>query len=61
MTYPQNPRFQDRPTRRLLTPEQQLLAEALHARAESLRAGAEDGLSFREAVDLAAVQMGMAR
>jgi hypothetical protein len=42
-----------------LTPEQQELAEDLHVRALSLRAASEDGLSIREAVALAAVQLGI--
>lgn len=42
-----------------LTPEQQALAEDLHVRALSLRAASEEGLSIREAVALAAVQLGM--
>lgn len=42
-----------------LTPEQQALAEDLHVRALALRAASEDGLSIREAVDLAAFQLGM--
>jgi hypothetical protein len=55
----------DRPSRkprgrlRDLTPEQQALAEDLHVRALALRAASEDGLSIREAVALAAVQLGM--
>lgn len=61
MDHPQNPRFQNRPSRRELTPEQRHLADALHARAERLRASSEHGLSIREAVELAAVQMGVAR
>ena len=46
--------------RRLLTPEEQHLAEQIHRRAERLRAGSEDGLSIRQAVELAAIQMGVA-
>lgn len=42
-----------------LTPEQQALAEDLHVRALALRAASEDGLSIREAVALAAVQLGL--
>lgn len=42
-----------------MTPEQQALAEDLHVRALSLRAASEDGLSIREAVALAAVQLGL--
>lgn len=42
---------------RSLTPEQQALAEDLHMRALALRAASEDGLSIREAVELAAVQL----
>lgn len=46
-----------------LTPEQQLLADELHTRAQQLREGAaaDGGLSIREAIDLAAVQMGLGR
>jgi hypothetical protein len=43
-----------------LTPEQQSLAEDLHVRALALRAASEDGISIREAVALAAVQLGLA-
>ncbi|MDI5965789.1 hypothetical protein [Streptantibioticus silvisoli] len=43
----------------MLTAEQQVLADELHARAEALRAGSEEGLSIREAVELAAVQLGL--
>lgn len=42
-----------------LTPEQQALADDLHVRALALRAASEDGLSIREAVALAAVQLGL--
>jgi hypothetical protein len=42
-----------------LTPEQLSLAEDLHVRALALRAASEDGLSIREAVELAAVQLGL--
>lgn len=42
-----------------LTPEQLALAQDLHTRALALRATSEDGLSIREAVDLAAVQLGI--
>jgi hypothetical protein len=42
-----------------LTPEQQSLAEDLHVRALALRAASEDGISIREAVALAAVQLGL--
>ncbi|MDK1473656.1 hypothetical protein QNO07_09510 [Streptomyces sp. 549] len=42
-----------------LTPEQQALAEDLHVRALALRAASEDGMSIREAVALAAVQLGV--
>jgi hypothetical protein len=42
-----------------LTPEQLALADDLHTRALALRAASEEGLSIREAVDLAAVQLGM--
>lgn len=42
-----------------LTPEQQELAEDLHIRALAIRAASEEGLSIREAVALAAVQLGL--
>lgn len=42
-----------------LTPEQLALADDLHTRALALRAASEDGLSIREAVHLAAVQLGL--
>ncbi|WP_406418345.1 hypothetical protein [Streptomyces sp. NBC_01614] len=50
-----------RPRGRLrdLTPEQLALADDLHTRALALRAASEDGLSIREAVHLAAVQLGL--
>lgn len=56
------------PTRRIavhrretggLTPDQLALADDLHTRALALRAASEDGLSIREAVALAAVQLGL--
>jgi hypothetical protein len=53
----------DKPHRRTgrggLTPEQLALADDLHTRALALRAASEDGLSIREAVTLAAVQLGV--
>lgn len=42
-----------------LTAEQLALADDLHTRALALRAASEDGLSIREAVNLAAVQLGL--
>lgn len=42
-----------------LTPEQLTLADDLHTRALALRAASEDGLTIREAVALAAVQLGI--
>ncbi|MCT9092898.1 hypothetical protein N4G70_29095 [Streptomyces sp. ASQP_92] len=42
-----------------LTPEQQALAEDLHVRALALRAASDGELSIREAVDLAAFQLGL--
>lgn len=42
-----------------LTPEQLALADDLHTRALALRAASEDGLSIRDAVALAAVQLGL--
>lgn len=47
------------PGRWNLTPEQLDLADDLHVRALALRAASEDGLSIREAVALAAVQLGL--
>lgn len=41
-----------------LTPEQQALADALQVRAERIRSESEDGLSIREATNLAAIQLG---
>lgn len=73
MTHMQNPAADDRwqPTRQApahrrtgrhaLTPEQLALAEDLHLRAAALRAASEDGLSIREAIDLAAIQLGLER
>lgn len=60
-----NPDDRWKPTRRPkgrtgnLTPAQQVLAEDLHVRALSLMAVSEDGLSIREAVELAAFQLGL--
>ncbi|WP_328632051.1 hypothetical protein [Streptomyces sp. NBC_00356] len=42
-----------------LTPAQLALADDLHTRALALRAASEDGLSIRDAVHLAAVQLGL--
>mgnify|MGYP006951078138 CR=1 FL=1 len=42
-----------------LTPAQLALADDLHTRALALRAASEEGLSIREAVALAAVQLGL--
>lgn len=42
-----------------LTPAQLALADDLHTRALALRAASEDGLSIRDAVNLAAVQLGL--
>ncbi|MFH9072712.1 hypothetical protein [Streptomyces alboflavus] len=64
-TEPANPDDHWGPTRRprgrtrALTPEQLALADDLHTRALALRVASEDGLSIREAVNLAAVQLGM--
>lgn len=47
-----------------MTPEQQALAAELHARAVRLRDGAAaagDSLSIRDAIHLAAIQMGVTR
>lgn len=53
------PGRRNRTGRRQLTPQQQRLADDLHLRAAALRAASEDGMSIREAVDLAAVQLGL--
>lgn len=64
-TEPANPDDRWGPTRRprgrarALTPEQLALADDLHTRALALRAASEDGISIREAVNLAAVQLGL--
>jgi hypothetical protein len=42
-----------------LTDEQQVIADDLHVRALTIRAASEDGLSIREAVELAAIQLGL--
>lgn len=42
-----------------MTPEQLELMAELGRRAETLRSGSEEGLSVSEAVELAAVQMGL--
>jgi hypothetical protein len=42
-----------------LTPRQLALADDLHTRALALRTASEEGLSIREAVTLAAVQLGL--
>lgn len=44
---------------RSLTPEQQALADDLHVRALAIRTASEGELSIREAVQLAAVQLGL--
>jgi hypothetical protein len=64
MGYTETPGTREAAWRRSMTPDQEQLAAELQARAERLRVGAADdgeGLSIREAVDLAAVQMGLAR
>lgn len=42
-----------------LTPDELALADDLHVRALALRAACEEGLSIREAVELAATQLGL--
>lgn len=42
-----------------LTAAQLALADDLHTRALALRAASEDGISIREAVTLAAIQLGL--
>jgi hypothetical protein len=58
-----DPPRRERPHRRTgpggLTPAQLALADDLHTRALALRAASEEGLSIREAVHLAAVQLGL--
>ncbi|WP_428956160.1 hypothetical protein [Streptomyces sp. cg35] len=44
---------------RNLTPAELALADDLHTRALALWAASEEGLSIRDAVDLAAVQLGL--
>lgn len=53
------PGSRNRTGRRQLTPQQQAMADELHMRAAALRAASEDGLSISEAVELAAVQLGL--
>lgn len=48
-----------RPRGRALTPDQLALADDLHTRALALRAASDGDLSIREAVNLAAVQLGL--
>jgi len=61
----ENPHDRWGPTRRPrgrlrdLTPEQLALADDLHTRALALRAASEDGISIRDAVTLAAIQLGL--
>lgn len=50
----------EKPTRRAISPRAQRLADELQARAMELRDNSIDGLSIREAVALAAVQLGLA-
>lgn len=50
----------DKPKRRTLSPRAQRVADEIQARAMELRDNSEEGLSIREAVALAAVQLGMA-
>lgn len=48
-------------TRPALTPEQQDIAQRLQERAARLMADADEGMSIRDAVEFAAVQLGIAR
>ncbi|MFJ4925340.1 hypothetical protein [Streptomyces sp. NPDC088736] len=61
--HPWQPRRPDKTHRRTgpggLTPQQLALADDLHTRALALRAASEEGISIREAVNLAAVQLGL--
>lgn len=61
MDHIESPQAPAGPWRADLTPEQAALAGQLQARAEQLRDGSAAGLSWAAAVDLAAVQMGVAR
>lgn len=49
----------NRAARPLLTAEQQALADDLHVRALALRVASDGERSIREAVDLAAIQLGL--
>lgn len=59
MGHTQSPEWAPRRRRRVLPPEQQALADELTARATALRDGSDGELSVREAVALAAVQLGL--
>lgn len=66
MTHPEDPTPDQRPRWATLTDEQRDLASELVARANRLRDDANadpdsDGLSLRDAIALAAVQMGVTR
>ncbi|OKI16547.1 hypothetical protein [Streptomyces sp. CB03911] len=61
MDHIESPQAPTGPWRVDLTPEQAALAGRLQARAEQLRNASAAGLSWRDAVDLAAVQMGVAQ
>lgn len=57
--YMPEPGARSRKGRPHLTPEQQALAEDLLVRALALRAASDGELSIREAIDLAAAQLGL--
>lgn len=48
-----------RKPRPAMTPEQQAMADDIHVRALAIRAASDGEVSIREAVDLAAVQLGL--
>lgn len=59
MTHEWHPGTRSRTRRLQLTTEQQELADDLHVRALAIRAASDGELSIRDAVHLAAVQLGL--
>ena len=59
MTEPWPPGRRNRKGRPSLSPQQQEIADDLHVRALALRAASDGELSIRDAVALAAVQLGL--
>lgn len=59
MTHEWHPGTRSRTRRPQMTAEQQELADDLHIRALAIRAASEGELSIRDAVHLAAVQLGL--